>query len=276
MMSVFFVLGIFALVATTGFFAAAETSLLAANRLRLRHRAVSGDRRAARALALLERPDAFLTTVLLGNNICAVAAASLTTFWAQRYAGEIGGVVASTVAVTALMVLFAEIIPKSVALGDAEYFALAFAPLVGFWQKIFRPAVWAVNFAGGGVPKWVRARAERLPFVSREELRAILTERRGQSYAEALQRRMIRRIFRFGETTVGEIMVPLADVAAVPKGGRVADVVAAVARTGYSKFPVYEGRPDNVAGVVAAGLDYGGTSTPAPRAVAASRARPRS
>ena len=241
-----------ALVGVAGFFAAAETAVLAANRMRLRHRAAAGDRHAARVLAVLERPDRFLTVVLLGNNVAVVGATALTTLAVHRYLGEIGTVAVASISVTALVTIFAEIIPKSAALRDPDYFAGVFADAVNALGFLFAPAVWVVNLVAGGLFRLVRVRAERLPFVTREELRAILTERRGKTHAEVLQRRMIRRIFRFGETSVARVMVPLAEVVSLPRAATVADVAAAVGRSGDSKVPVYDGAPANVVGVVLA------------------------
>jgi putative hemolysin len=240
------------LVAIAGFFASAETAVLAANRLRLRRRAETGNRGAARVLAFLEKPDRFLATVLLGNNISLVAATSLFTLAAEESLGELGGIAFATVVMTAGLTLFAEVIPKSVTLENADGFAIAYSPALRSMQILFAPVVWLVNLAAGGIPGRVGARAGSLPFVTREELRAILTERRGRGRAEMVQRRMIRRIFLFGETKAGDVMVPLDDVVLLSAGAVKEDVVAALTRTGFSKYAVYEGRRDNVVGVVVA------------------------
>jgi CBS domain containing-hemolysin-like protein len=189
------------LVFAAGFFSSAETAVIAANRMRLRHLAAAGNRRAAQVLSFLEKPDSFLTSVLFGNNVSLVVATSLLTVVAQRHAGEAAGVAAAAVAMTVLLTLFSEIIPKSLVLEDADYFAMALARITAVLEKAFRPVVWVVNVFAGGLLGFVRVRAERLPFATREELRAILTARVPRTRTEVMQRRMIRRIFNFGETT---------------------------------------------------------------------------
>ncbi len=251
-MEVIHALLVVGLICAAGFFSSAETAVLAANRLRLRHLAALGNRRAKRVLSFLEKPDSFLTSVLFGNNVSLVAATSLLTVLAASYSGEAAGLAFATLAMTALLTIFSDIIPKSVVLEDADYFATSFAPVVGFLQKAFKPVVWGVNVVAGGLFGKLRVRSERLPFATREELRAILTSRHRRTRTELLQRRMIKRIFRFGETKAGDVMVPLAGVVALPEAATKNDVVAALSRTGFSSYPVYGEHPDRIVGVIVA------------------------
>lgn len=240
------------LVGIAGYFSAAETAILAANRMKLRHHAENGDREASLVLRLLSKPDRFLTAVLLGNNLALVAATALLTVTAEGYLGELWGAAAATILTTILLMLFSEILPKSVSLSNADYFARAFAPGLAAWEWAMSPAAKLVNFATGGLFRKFRDRAERLPIVTREELGIILTEKRTESPAAVLERRMIRRIFHFGETTVGRIMIPVAQVVALKEHNTRADVLAAVARTGYSKYPIMDAAGVRVVGVLAA------------------------
>ncbi len=251
-MGIIYLLLVIALLFAAGFFSSAETAVLAANRMRLRHLAAVGNRRAARVLSFLEKPDAFLTSILFGNNVSLVVATSLLTVLIARYSGEAASVVVTTLAMTVLLTIFSEIIPKSVVLEDADYFAMSFAPVVGFLETLFKPVVWATNVVTGGLLGLVRVRAERLPFATREELRAILTSRQSRTRNEIVQRRMIRRIFGFGETTAKDVMVPLADVVALPETATKKDVVAALGQSGFSSYPVYRGRREDIVSVVVA------------------------
>jgi len=251
-LGIIYLLLVIALLFAAGFFSSAETAVLAANRMRLRHLAAVGNRRAARVLSFLEKPDAFLTSILFGNNVSLVVATSLLTVLIARYSGEAASVVVTTLAMTALLTIFSEIIPKSVVLEDADYFAMSFAPVVGFLGTVFKPVVWATNVVAGGLLGLVRVRAERLPFATREELRAILTSRQPRTRTEIVQRRMIRRIFGFGETTAKDVMVPLADVIALPETATKKDLVAALGQSGFSSYPVFRGRREDIVSVVVA------------------------
>jgi CBS domain containing-hemolysin-like protein len=181
-----------------------------------------------------------------------VVATSLLTVLIARYSGEAASVVVTTLAMTVLLTIFSEIIPKSVVLEDADYFAMSFAPAVGFLGTVFKPVVWATNVVAGGLLGLVRVRAERLPFATREELRAILTSRQPRTRTEIVQRRMIRRIFGFGETTAKDVMVPLADVVALPETATKKDLVAALGQSGFSSYPVFRGRREDIVSVVVA------------------------
>jgi len=153
---------------------------------------------------------------------------------------------------TAALTLFAEIIPKVVTLEDPDGYAMAFAPVLRVVQKAFMPAVWTANILTFGLPRRLVKRAESVPFVTREELRALLTERQVKTRVDLLQRRMIRRIFRFSETTVSQIMVAVGNVYALPSDAKKGDVVAAVTQSGFSKYPVYRGRREQVEGIIVA------------------------
>ncbi len=251
-MGIVYLLFVIALLFAAGFFSSAETAVLAANRMRLRHLAAVGNRRAARVLSFLEKPDSFLTSILFGNNVSLVVATSLLTILIARYSGEAASVAVTTLAMTVLLTIFSEIIPKSVVLEDADYFAMSFAPVVGFLETLFKPVVWVTNVVAGGLLGMVRVRAERLPFATREELRAILTSRQPRTRTEIVQRRMIRRIFGFGETTAEDVMVRLADVVALPEDATKKNVVAALASSGFSSYPVYRDSRDEIVGVVVA------------------------
>lgn len=251
-MGIIYLLLVIALLFAAGFFSSAETAVLAANRMRLRHLAAVGNRRAARVLSFLEKPDTFLTSILFGNNVSLVVATSLLTVLIARYSGEAASVVVTTLVMTVLLTIFSEIIPKSVVLEDADYFAMSFAPVIGFLETLFKPVVWATNVVAGGLLGLVRVRAERLPFATREELRAILTSRQPRTRTEIVQRRMIRRIFGFGETTAKDVMVPLADVVALPETATKKDIVAALGLSGFSSYPVYRVRREDIVGVVVA------------------------
>jgi CBS domain containing-hemolysin-like protein len=138
------------------------------------------------------------------------------------------------------LMFFTDLIPKSIALTDPDYFARTFAPAAAAVEKALRIPVAVANVVAGGVFRRARLRAERLPLVTREELRTILTDTRGVTAAEVLERRMIRRIFRFGETTVAKVMVPAARVETLPAAATREDVVAALARSGFSRYPVMD------------------------------------
>lgn len=251
-MIIFLILGIIFCCTSAAFFTAAEASMLAANRVRLHMRAVRGEVNAGLTVALLSAPEKLLTTLLLANNASVILATVLATLTAKRLFGELGGVTAASLLMTAVIAVASELIPKAVAVETPERFAVAWAKPCYVLVKIMTPAYWFVNVMSGGFLGIVKERRKGIPFATREELRAILTGVRGRSAAEVFQRRIIKKIFRFGETPVRKVITPVARVVAVSAQGTVADVADAVVRSGFSKFPVYDERTGEYVGVVTA------------------------
>ncbi|NMB30106.1 MAG: DUF21 domain-containing protein, partial [Clostridiales bacterium] len=133
----FFII-IIILIMLSAFFSASETALSSVNKIRLMANAEEGDRNAKRALNILESYDRVLTTILIGNNIVNLTAASIGTIAFTRLIGD-RGVLVSTIVITIVVLIFGEIIPKSIAKENAEMFSLAFAAPLSILMKILSP-----------------------------------------------------------------------------------------------------------------------------------------
>ncbi|MFR1435511.1 MAG: CNNM domain-containing protein [Acutalibacteraceae bacterium] len=121
-------LGIIICLVLSGFFSASETAFTSLNRIRMKNKAMNGDRRAERALKLADRYDALLSTILIGNNIVNIVSASLGTLAFTTLLGPAVGVPVSTAVITIAVLIFGEISPKSLAKEHAEGLAMTFAP----------------------------------------------------------------------------------------------------------------------------------------------------
>jgi len=230
-----------------GLFNGAEMVLVAADRHRLEERARRGVRGAKIALRLLQKPDQALATTLTGTNIFVVLATVLVTSNLLPRFGEWAAWVSVGV-VTPLVVLFGGIVPKTFALARADRLAGMSARFIRFSRVALFPVVALVTFFSrllsrpfGGVPPLHG-------IVTREELRLILSTSRSGSDVEAHERAMVRRVFHFGETKVGDIFRPLVHVVALPEGASCRDAAGLAARWGYSRYPVYRERIDHVVG----------------------------
>ncbi len=245
-----------------GLFTGSEMVLVSADRHKLTERARRGDRAAQIALDLLSRPDRTLATTLTGTDLFVV----LNTVITASYFLPLLGVHAQWVTVgviTPLVILFGEIVPKSFARSRADALAGGAARFVKFASLALYPLVAVVSFLGrvlsrpfGGVPPLHDA-------VTREELRLILQMSRGGSDVEAHERAMVRRAFTFGETKVADIHRPLAQVAALPEGAACRDAALLASRSGYTRYPVYRERVDQVVGFLHV-LDVVGQAPDAP------------
>jgi putative hemolysin len=242
----------FACLAVTMFFSMAEMAFIAANRLRLRHLSEEGDQTAARYLESFRQPERVLSTAMMGVTVAHIVAASAATWALLPRLGAITPLVV-TAALTPIMLIFGEIIPKAIAREWATVLILrlyrplvwagrVLAPLVAIAQSIVTTVL---RLAGGGKPD-VRH------FVSREELKALLQLEPGEADVTAQEVEMVEKIFDLGDTTVREIMVPLVDVAMLPRTATPEAAAALIEARGFSRIPIYDERETNLVGVVAA------------------------
>lgn len=230
-----------------GLFTGTEMVLVCADPHKLTERARRGDRGAELALKLLSRPEWTISTTLTGTNFFVVLATVIaTSHFLPRFGGR--AELAAVVAVTPLVILLGEIVPKSFAQPRADALAGGAARFIWYAGLALYPLVAVVSFFArllsrpfGGVPP-VHG------MVTREELRLILQVSRGGSDVEAHERVMVRRVFRFGERKVADIFRPLPQVVALPEEASCRDAALLASRSGYSRYPVYRERIDRVVG----------------------------
>ncbi len=232
------------------FFAAAEIALVSASRRRLRHQAEAGGRGAALALRLLGRPEYFLATTLLGAYMAAAANTVLVTAFLLR---EIGpqGAWAAVVLMPPLLLILAEIIPKSIGRQQAAALAQSLAPAVWVASWVIYPATLIFAGVSRGVLWLLGVRqASHLPFITREDLRLVVAKGGHEIDLKGKERLFIHRILQFSLRTVKEVMVPLVRVAAIPDTLTVAQALEEFRTTRFSRLPVYHARIDNIVGVL--------------------------
>ncbi len=236
----------------TALFSAAEMSFIAANRLRLRHLAEEGNRNAARYLESFKEPERLLSTAMMGVTIAHITASSVATWALLPEVGEAAALVV-TLALTPIMLVFGEIIPKAVAREWATALILRLFGVIEIASKILAPLNWSANaLVGGALALAGRRRTSTRQFVSREELKLLLQMEPEEADVTSSEAEMIDKIFDLGETAVREVMVPLVDVAALPEAATPDDCVRLIAERGFSRIPVYADRIFNVVGVVTA------------------------
>lgn len=233
-----------------GFFSGSEIALVNSDKIKLNARANQGDSGARKVLDLYKEPDVLLGTTLVGANIATVALATLGTILFIEWFGA-GGDLYAFLVLTPLLLILGEIVPKSVyqqksdeiaplAIYPLRIFSFLFYPVIFVFSRIAR--LCARAFGGGKV--------EQNLFMTREQIRAVVDMAERASAVDAFDRGRIRRVIRFGETTVGEAMIPIAEVAAIERGSSILRAVATVRRKGYNRLPVYRGNISNISGIV--------------------------
>ena len=236
----------------TALFSAAEMSFIAANRVRLRHMAEGGNRTAIRYLDAFRSPERLLSTAMMGVTIAHITASSVAT-WALL--PVVGGAAALlvTVALTPIMLVFGEVIPKAIARERATGLILWLFPVIETLGRLLTPLTWGANaLVGRALALFGRQRTSTRQFVSREELQLLLQMEPEEADVTVSEAEMIDKIFDLGETAVREVMVPLVDVAALPETATRVDAVRLIQERGFSRIPVFTDRVFNIVGVVTA------------------------
>jgi CBS domain containing-hemolysin-like protein len=238
------------LLLSEGFFSGSEIALVHADKLRLRARASKGHGGSRLALKMFERPDVLLTTTLVGTNISVVTLTTLGTLLMIDIFGKRGDLYA-VLLFTPVLLIFGEIVPKSVYQQKADTLApVVIYPLRGF-KLLLYPVVFtfsmvarlAARIAGG-------PRSEENIFITRQQMGTLVDMAERGADVDVFDRKRIERAIRFSETTVGEAMVPLAEIVALNRLRNTADAVRLVRQHGYNRLPVYQDNVGNVIGVV--------------------------
>ncbi len=235
----------------TMFFSAAEMAFIAANRLRLRHLAEEGSVTAAAYLESFRHPERLLSTAMMGVTIAHIVAGSAMTFALLPRLGGVAWLVAAGT-VTPVMLVFGEIIPKTVAREWATSLILRLYRPLTWAARLLVPFVAIANAIVGAVLRLVGGPRVDTRFVSREELKALLALEPGEASVSTQEAEMIDKIFDLGDTTVREIMVPLVDAVMLPDTAATAEAIALIQQRGFSRVPTYRQRETNVVGVVTA------------------------
>ena len=236
----------------TMFFSAAEMAFIAANRLRLRHLAEEGSRTAARYLEDFRRPERVLSTAMMGVTIAHIVASSAATFALLPVLGGWAPWVV-TAALTPVMLVFGEIIPKAVAREWATMLILRVYRPIRWASAVLVPFVWATNAIVSSLLRFLGGpTADTRQFVSREELKALLAMEPDEADVTTVEAEMIDKIFDLGDKTVREVMVPLVEVAMRHETATPADAIALIGQRGFSRIPIYAQRETDIVGVVTA------------------------
>jgi len=234
----------------SAFFSSSETAFISLQRIRVEHLVNTKVRGAKRVARMVERPEKFLSTVLLGNNLVNTAAAALATFLAIRIWGEQWGILIATIGVTILLLVFCETTPKTIATQHAERLSLVFARPIEALSWLLTPFVVALSWIASGFSKLLGGAQVPRSLASEEEIRTMISVGHKEGTVEEEEAEMLHKVFEFGNRPVREVIVPRTEVVWVEKGTKLADFLALYAQSPLSRFPVYEDNMDNVIGIL--------------------------
>ncbi len=239
---------LFVLIILSGFFSSSETGLMAINRYRMRHLANSGHRAARMAQKLLRKPDRLIGLILLGNNLVNILAASIATVIGIRQFGD-NGVWIASLTLTVVLLIFAEVAPKTVAALNPERIAFPASFVLSALLKVFWPLVWLINLVTNLLlrPFGIRTRAEVIERLNREELRTLLQE---GGHISNDHQRMLVNILDLEQATVDDVMIPRQEIVGIDLNDDWETVLTQLTQTLYTRMPVYRESIDQVEGLL--------------------------
>ncbi len=235
-----------------GLFSGCEIAFVASDINKIRQRAQAGSPSAVLALKLLDRPEWFLATALSGTDVCIIINTTLATSVFISVFGVDRGGFLSTVVMIPLIIVVAEIVPKSLFQQRPEAVAVRLSRFIRVASWVLYPLVFLVAWiARGGVYLLTGGRmGPYAHYMTKEGLKFLLRERGEKGDLQRTEKEMIRRVFDFSEATVGQVMVPLSSVAALREDASIGEAVALIREKGFSRIPVYRDNIFDITGIL--------------------------
>lgn len=233
------------------FLSLSETALIALSKIRLRHLVNKGLKNAKMAQKVVSHLDRLITTILVGNNIVNIGISAIGTAIFIYFFGQKWGIIISTLVVSFFILVFAEITPKIFAAQHPEKVSLLMAGPMNLLIYALRPIVsvfmgisnFLIKAVGGGIK-------HRAPLVTEEEIRLMIEVGKEEGAVSDEERKMLHKIFEFGDTVAGEVMMPKENIAAINVDATPEELLDLLIEEGHSRIPVYKDSADNIVGII--------------------------
>ena len=235
------------LICLSAFFSATETAFSTVNKIRLRHYADNGNKKAKTALQIAEDYDKALSTILIGNNIVNLSSSSIATVLAVAMFGSSGAAI-STIVITIVVLIFGEVLPKSYAKEHSESLALGVAKILKILMIVASPLV----FVFVQLKKLMSriSRAESSPSMTEEELKYIIENSEEEGVLEEQESELVQSALEFDEKEVQDVLTPRVDMVAIDIEDDFATNRQIVLESRFSRIPVYRESSDNIIGIL--------------------------
>jgi putative hemolysin len=201
---------------------------------------------------MTERPEKLLATVLLCNNFVNVAAATLGTMVAISLFGDQIGLLVATIVVTVLLLIFAEVTPKTLAMRHAERLALLYVYPLGAITRVVSPIASGLGWLGSALSRSGAGAVVSQSLMSEEEIRSMILVGKEEGTVEAAEAEMLHKVFDFGDRRVREVMTPRPEIVwiEIEEDIKLAELLAIYAEAPHTRFPVFRDNIDNVVGLL--------------------------
>ncbi|SFF79645.1 Mg2+ and Co2+ transporter CorB, contains DUF21, CBS pair, and CorC-HlyC domains [Halobacillus alkaliphilus] len=229
------------------FFSGSETALTAANKMKLQSRANNNDKKAENLLQLISKPSEFITTILIGNNIANILLPTLVTTLAIQYGFSVG--LASAI-LTVTIIIFSEVIPKSIAATFPDRISLLVSPVIRFFVFVFKPITIVLNKLTGVITKALDKGQSNEVSISKEELRTMVDIADSEGTFNEEESLRIKGVLDFYNLNVKDVLkTPRVDMIALPADASFEEVRDIVIQNPYTRYPVYRKDVDDIIAV---------------------------
>ncbi|MCH1448564.1 MAG: HlyC/CorC family transporter [Litoricolaceae bacterium] len=237
------------LIVLSGFFSSSETGLMAINRVRLQHQAEEGSKAAARILSLLDRPDRLIGLILIGNNFVNILASAIATVLAVRVFGDAGVAIATGV-LTLVILIFAEVTPKTFAALHPERIAKPASLILVPLLRLAYPLVWMTNLLSNGLLRilGINPESSNRDRLTKEELRTLMMQ--SGHRIPARRHGMLLSILDLEKVQVDEIMVPRGEIVGLDLTDKIEELVSQLRSTQHTRLPVFHEDVEELVGVL--------------------------
>lgn len=239
-----------ALLILSMFFSACETAIISSSKLRIRYLKEKKNRAAARIEKIIEHKDFFLNAILIGNNVVNIASSSLLTAISVRIFGD-AGIGIATAAATIVILIFGEILPKSIALMRPEKIALRVSMPLSIFIALMSPIVAIFSIVTSFFSRLLGVKKEKKTVtVTEEDIKTLIEIGEEEGLIETDKRDMMHRILKYTDLTAKDIMIPRTNIVAVSIDATRQEILDLSHRSRFSRFPVSGDNIDDIKGIL--------------------------
>jgi len=230
-------------------FSATETAFTSLSMLKIRELILKNSKSGKKVEKMMEKPEILLTTILIGNNLVNIAASSLATLVTVNLFGNYA-LGASTGILTLLILIFAEVTPKQIAINRCGEIAMVAVVPVQVLSWVFRPFIWIINLVSNRITRlFARKKADQ---ISLEGLLHMMTVANAQGVVEDYEQDLVKGVFRFNDVTAGAIMTHRTEVFSLDQSISLKKALPLIHNSGFSRVPIYKDNSEQITGVILA------------------------
>lgn len=230
-------------------FSAIETSFIGSSELKLKNLSNSKNKIAEKLLKIKEKPENFISTIIVANNFVNILAASIATAISIDLFKK-GSYLFSSLIMTLIIVIFAELLPKTISSYNPEKFSLSLFPIYDFFSIILRPVSSLMNNVTLGIIKIFGKSLKKETKIEESEFKTFLSMSSDSGTIEEEEKELIESIIEFQDKQVYDVMVPRVDAVLLPSDTSLENIISTIISTGHSRIPIYEGNIDNIIGIL--------------------------